>query len=162
MKRVRTSERVFRQAPQRAGRRGAAMVEAAIVLPSFLLLILGMLELSMLVYRYNWVSEAARQCARHAIVHGDLASPKMNTWGPTQFQASATETDKEIVSELQGYLIMLDPNVTTITVDWLDGDTEVGSRVRCTISTQHQAFLTFPFGGDSWTFDGVSTMEIAH
>ncbi len=48
----------------RANRRGASMVEAAIILPVFLTLILGMLDLSLGVFRHHVVSQAARQGVR--------------------------------------------------------------------------------------------------
>ncbi len=63
-------------------RRGASMVEAAIILPVFLTLILGMLDLSTGVFRHQLVSQAARQGVRRAIVHGKLAPPQDDRMGP--------------------------------------------------------------------------------
>ena len=51
-------------------RRGATLVEAAFVLPVFLALVLGMLDLGIGVLRYHMVGEAARLAARQAAVHG--------------------------------------------------------------------------------------------
>lgn len=56
----------------------------------------------------------------------------------------------------------LDPTQTTIEVEWPDGDTEPESRVRVTVSTTYQPFLTFVFGNPTWTVSAASIMQIAH
>ena len=61
-------------------RRGATLVEAAIVLPVFLLLVFGIIELGLAVARYNMLAEVARDGARMAIVHGADAPPEMAAW----------------------------------------------------------------------------------
>ncbi len=48
-------------------------MEAAITLPVFLFLVLGMMDLGIAVQRRNLVAEAARMGARQAIVHGSDA-----------------------------------------------------------------------------------------
>jgi Flp pilus assembly protein TadG len=144
-----------------AKRRGAAAVETAIVLLVFVVLVLGMLELSIAVLRYNIVSQAARQAARQAIVRGELAPPKLSEWGPASFSRNANAADPT-VEAIQPYLTGLDLNNTTIAIDWIDGSTKIQKRVRVTIVTSHQPFLTFIFGSSAWTLNGVSTMQITH
>jgi Flp pilus assembly protein TadG len=51
-------------------RRGAVMVEGALVLSLTLLLTLGVIILALGVYRYNQVASLAREAARYASVHG--------------------------------------------------------------------------------------------
>ena len=119
-----------------------------------------------MVLRYNWVSEASRQGARMSIVRGTLApgttgTPVMNSWGPTTYEQPATDAG-EIAKSLEPYLTLLDSSRTTIRVEWLDGNLEVGSRVRFTVITSHEAFISAMFGGHNWTLAGTSTMEIAH
>jgi hypothetical protein len=150
------------------------MVEAAIILSVFVLIIMGMLELALVVFRYNWVSEAARQGARTAIVRGALAGdddpPVMNSWPATHYDDPPTygayehpaTTDDEIINSMQPYLTLLDPAKTTVRVEWLDGNNQVDSRVRFSVTTTHEAFLTSFFGGKTWTLNGTSTMRIVH
>jgi Flp pilus assembly protein TadG len=57
-----------RHAPQ-ARRRGSAVVEAAIALPMFFLMLLGILEYSRYVMVRNLADHAAREGARTAVVH---------------------------------------------------------------------------------------------
>lgn len=51
-------------------RRGAAMVEAAIVLPVLFLFTLGLIIVGLGVFRYQQVASLAREGARYASVHG--------------------------------------------------------------------------------------------
>ncbi|SIO31575.1 TadE-like protein [Singulisphaera sp. GP187] len=50
-------------------RRGAVLVEAAIILPIFLMILIGIFEYSRFVMVRNLVDNAAREGARYAIVH---------------------------------------------------------------------------------------------
>jgi len=55
-------------------RRGAAMVETAIVLPIFLILVLGIIEFGRALMVANMVTNAAREGARMAILDGSTNS----------------------------------------------------------------------------------------
>ena len=57
-------------------RRGQALVEFALVLPVFLLLIFGIVDAGRLIYTYNTVANAAREGARVAIVNQSDAGTK--------------------------------------------------------------------------------------
>ena len=56
-------------------RRGVQVVEAAIVLPVVMMLILGTCSTAMGVYYYQLVATLAREGARYASVHGDQYAP---------------------------------------------------------------------------------------
>jgi Flp pilus assembly protein TadG len=147
-------------------RRGAAMVEVAIYLPIFLLLVLVMIELALLVFRYNWVSQTARQGARMAIVRGSMApgegaTPIMNAWGPATYEAPATATD-EIMRSFQPFMTLLDPAQTAVRLEWPDSNNDPGSKVRVTVTTSHTGFVSAMFAGTSWQLSGSSMMEIVH
>jgi hypothetical protein len=49
--------------------RGQALVEFALVLPIFLMLMLAVFDLGRMIYMYNGVAEAARELARVTSVH---------------------------------------------------------------------------------------------
>jgi Flp pilus assembly protein TadG len=149
-----------RRATNTRPRRGAAAVELAIVLLMLLTLIFGMIELSMAVFRYNNVSAAARRAARMAIVRGEMAPSALGNWGPTTVTGTGDSSDA-VVSAVAPSLIGLEPSDTTVTLEWPDGDTKVGSRVRVTIASNHEPFLSFPFTS-GWTYSAVSELEIAH
>lgn len=151
----------------------------AIVLMVFLTVVFGMVELSVAVFRYHIVSQAARQAARMAIVHGELAPPTMTDWnaayggGTNKFGPQTISTaaaDNEIIYGKPGdtgfpgitkYIAGLDPAGTTIQLEWIDGDTRLGSRVRATVTTTYSPLITFLFS-DDFTLTGQSVMQIAH
>jgi Flp pilus assembly protein TadG len=54
-------------------RRGQSLVEFALVLPVFLLMILGLFDVGYAVYSYNTVANSARAAARVAIVNQNSA-----------------------------------------------------------------------------------------
>ena len=52
--------------------KGQSLVELALILPIFLMLIIGLFDVGRAVYAYNTVANAARSAARVAIVDQDL------------------------------------------------------------------------------------------
>ncbi|MCH7862944.1 MAG: hypothetical protein IH998_15000, partial [Proteobacteria bacterium] len=89
------------------------------------------------------------------------APPKLDEWGPATYTSGANSGDP-IAETIKPYLSGLDLDNTTITIEWLDGSTKIQDRVRVTIITSHEAFLTIIVGSSTWTLSGVSTMPIAH
>jgi TadE-like protein len=59
---------------RRQKRRGQALVEFALVIPIFLLLLIALFDLGRAVFAYNTLTNAAREGARLAIVNQDKAS----------------------------------------------------------------------------------------
>ncbi len=62
------------------------MAEFAVVAATFLLLLFAIMGMGIVVYRYNTVSDAAREAARYAIVH---SSTSQNPATTAQIQAVA-------------------------------------------------------------------------
>jgi Flp pilus assembly protein TadG len=148
----------------RKNRRGAAVLELAIVLVVFILLTFGMFDLGLGVFRYHILTNAARQAARRAIVHGTNANV-LGVWGPSQVSVQANANGTPIVDGsadgIQSMLILCDLEKTTITLDWIDHSNAVGSRVRATVISPYQPFMTMLL---LWpvTLEASSTMQIAH
>ena len=57
----------------RTGRRGQSLVEFAVILPVFVLILVGIFDLGRAVYAYSTVNNAAREAGRLAIVDQTLA-----------------------------------------------------------------------------------------
>src|SRR4051812_44276070 len=51
------------------GDAGQGLVEFAVAIPVFLILLMGVVDFGMAIYRFNGVSQAAREIARAASVH---------------------------------------------------------------------------------------------
>src|SRR6476469_2406006 len=101
-------------------RRGATLSEAAITTTACLTLMLGMVDLGTGVLRNHMISEAARQGARQAAVHGSLAPSGWNggPWGATAFSATGSSSNS-IATGIMPYLSGLDPSQVNIQAQWL-------------------------------------------
>ncbi|AGA31524.1 TadE/TadG family type IV pilus assembly protein [Singulisphaera acidiphila] len=60
---------MVKRSPRPTQRRGAALVEAAIIIPLFLMILLGIFEYSRFILVRNLADHAAREGVRQAIVH---------------------------------------------------------------------------------------------
>jgi Flp pilus assembly protein TadG len=142
-------------------RRGTTLPEAALVTTVFLTLCLGMLDLSLGIFHYNTLSQAARQLSRQAAVHGSYSS---SPWGTTTYGPVAASDTGTIASTVRSYLVGMDPSAVTVTVSWPDSSNapDQDSRVQVTLSTSYTPMLTFIFGSPSLTLSATSTVRIAH
>jgi hypothetical protein len=158
----------MRSTPNRP-RRGAVTTEAALVLPVFLTLVVGMLDLGVGVFRFNTLSNASRHGARQAIVHGEHVLPGWNggRWRPGTGSSpnvidEVSTASVPAVDAVRPLLVNCPAAQTRVRYDWLDSNDEVGSRVRCTVTSQYQPLLTVVFGGSVIPLTSSSTMPIAH
>lgn len=95
---------------------GQATVEFALAVPIFLLLVLGVFELSRAVWQQNTLAFAVREGARYAIVHGSEAA-----------EPAGIGSDQPVKDTVASNAIGV-ANVT-VTVTWPDGTNDRGSRV---------------------------------
>ena len=142
-------------------RRGAAMVEGAIVMTVFLTLIFGMLDLSIAVARYNMLSQAARQVTREAIVRGSLAPPRRTAWGPGTFTGTAA-SEHEIAGIVRNSLPGVNPDDVTIVATWPDGGNAEMMRVRVALVLNHRLLMTWIFTDQRIPLTASSTMLVVH
>jgi hypothetical protein len=142
-------------------RRAAAMVEAAIVLPVCLVMLLGMVELSVALVRNTVMAETARWIARAAIVHGAKATAAQGRWGPAPVEIDASD-DHPAALVVRDFLMTLDPSQVQISIQWPDGANEPDDRVEVMVSFVHQPVVTFPGLYDHLSLTGTSIMRIAH
>jgi Flp pilus assembly protein TadG len=105
--------------------RAQALVEFALVLPIFLLLVTGILDVARAVWQENTLAYSAREGTRYAIVHGSAGTPVV---GPvsTTINPSAFNTGN-IVTVVRSTAVGV-ANVD-VTVDYPDGDNQRNHRV---------------------------------
>jgi len=144
----------------------------------FVTLVFGMIDLSLALFRKHVVSEAARQGARMATVHGYLApsSSKMTAWGPTPsyypalpnqsiyassnfYSVQADAPADELAAAVRPYLVGVDPSTVTIQILWPDGDNDLGNRVSVTVTVPYRHLF---IGPDSINLGATSTMTVVH
>jgi Flp pilus assembly protein TadG len=115
---------------RRRGRsRGQALVEFAIALPIFLVLMMGIFDLGRAVYQYNGVSEAAREIARVTSVHPGT------TLGNSTETAAVVATQKGLIPNLAS------PTFTCIDID---GST-LNTSTTCVAGNQVKVVIVAPY-----------------
>jgi Flp pilus assembly protein TadG len=150
-------------------RHGAAIVEAAFVLPLFLILTLGMIDLGIAVFQNNAVAEASRQGARICSVHGAYAADDSTyptgVWGPTAYSGAGNASDPiPTAMSAAGALAGLKAANVTIAVQWPTGTNSVanGDTVQVTVSTNWTPVIFYVFGNKTVTLTATSITPIAH
>ncbi len=103
--------------------RGQALVEFALVLPIFLMLVFGLLDLGRVVYINNSLSEAARDGAR---------------WGSVQARSADSAGRTQIANEAAGKMTAV-PNPTVAVSCERDGSTVSSCHTNDTLVVQVSA-----------------------
>jgi hypothetical protein len=119
--------------------RGQSVVELALVLPMFLALLFGMIDIGRIIWASDAVTNAAREGARYAIVHGggDVVKcptgPGVNT---TPSGCPSVGSDgKDPTREAARAFAIAGGNLVSVTVCYgvnCVGDTDSGSNARGT------------------------------
>ena len=118
---------------RRRSQRGSTLVESALCLSAFLLIMFGVMEFSMAVYAYNSVADAARDGARWASVRGAAST------------APATST--QISDFVKSRSVALNRNNMIVTSTWVPDNlpgSAVQVRVQYTTPTLVNFALTHP------------------
>jgi len=163
MKHIRHQSRVEPIAARRApaARGGATIVETAIVLGVFLLILLASLDLGLAVLRRNTLSEAARRLARSASLHGVRAAPERTVWGPAPYVGTAGD-GSEYADAVDDILVTMNEADVSLSVVWLDGDNRTGDRVRAQLEMTHRTIVPGLFGPGGLRLRSASVMRIEH
>lgn len=141
-------------------RRGMALVETAVVLSVWLILLFGLLDLGLAVLNANDLADAAQQVSRSAVVRGSDSSPYFTAWGPASYGGTAASGD-DIAAQVANVVTLMPRSKVNILVEWLDGDNDEGDRVRTTLTYTHPLIVPKLFGFSSCQLTAVSTMRIA-
>ena len=114
--------------------RGQALVEFALVLPVFLMLLMGVFDLGRGIYMYNGVAEAAREIARVTSVYPCQGTPC--TLGNSTQTAAVIQTQKTLIPSLG--------NPTFSCVD-IDGGPVDKPTVSCLAGEQVKVVIVAPY-----------------
>jgi Flp pilus assembly protein TadG len=119
-----------------AGEQGSSLVEMAVALPTLFMFMFCFMEMCLAFYSFDMISEAAREGARYAMVHG-AGCP--NSTNPT-CEATATQVNTYVSSLVWPNLAggTITPNTT-----YPDGDEAVGHRVQ--VEVTYSFSVTMPF-----------------
>jgi Flp pilus assembly protein TadG len=136
--------------PRRPGVAGQAMVEFALALPIFLVMLVALFDFGRGVYTYNGLSEAAREISRITSVYPGLVL------GASAQTADRVATQKALTPG------MSDPTYSCVRVDGTvstDNPCTSGDYVRVTVTSVYQPLTMLGFGG-SITLTASSSSQI--
>ena len=102
---------------RRSKRRGATVVECAVVFPVTFLLLLGLIIGGMGIFRYQEVASLAREGARWAAVHGGQWAHESNPTSPNPTLTTANDVSQNAVLP---NAVSLDPAGLSCSVTWAD------------------------------------------
>ena len=97
------------------GEQASAVLETALSMVLLLTFLFGIMETSLGLYTYHFISEASREATRYAIVRGFSAGPTCTAYT----NAGCAVTSSQIISYVQNInLPGIDPNMMTVTPVW--------------------------------------------
>jgi Flp pilus assembly protein TadG len=135
---------------RRQQRRGAALVEAAIVYPVLFVLILGIVMVGIAVFRYQQVAHAAREGARWAAVHGYTYGQEGASATPTRTAATAADI---FTNAIQPQIAGMQASGVTYSVSWTTGTSTSNKRT-------HNYVYTDPSTGQSSVREQANTVSV--
>jgi Flp pilus assembly protein TadG len=115
-----------------------------VVLPT-LMLIFGIISFAMTVYTYSFLSNAARDAVRYAIVHASKSTSP----------ASSDDIQTYVRNEAQG----INPSALTVQTSW-NPNNSPGSTVNVQVSYSYHPF--YPFNNVTLPLSSSAQMVISH
>jgi Flp pilus assembly protein TadG len=160
--------------------RGQALVETALVLPVFLALLLGIVDMGRAVWATTSLASAAREAARFAIVHGGNANtvcpvgpPSATTVIPVADASCPypSPSTQSIINAATAAAIAGGSNVTVTVCYGLNctGNTNTagatndrGTPVTVVVTSRVDLVVPAILGRSSFTLSGSATMVVNH
>lgn len=121
-------------------RRGAAMVETALVLSAWMILLLGTLDIGMILFRHTVMQQIAERAARLAMIRGVNSTPQIASWGPATVRVRLHQSDP-VANLLRPSTCGLTPSGFEVLLEWTDGGNQRDQRVTVTVSSAQDTIL---------------------
>jgi Flp pilus assembly protein TadG len=132
----------------RRRQRGQAIVEFALTVVLLMLLMFGLLELSIFIYTYSVLANAAKEGVRYAIVHGanngTPSGPSSGSASSPPCTASSTNVT-DVVNRTKNFagFTLLSPSNVNVFVCYLDGDNKLNSLVEVSVNYVYRPLFGF-------------------
>jgi Flp pilus assembly protein TadG len=130
---------------RRKRQRGSSLVEGALCFTVFLMILFGMIDFGRAVFAYNFISYAAREGARYAIVRGQ--------------SSGHAAIPSDVTSFVKQEAIGLDPSAITVNTTWTP-DKNAGSTVQVQVQYSFQPIVPYMPSGPL-NFSSTSKMLIS-
>jgi Flp pilus assembly protein TadG len=140
---------------RRPVRRGAILVESAVLYSALFLIVMGIILMSITVFRYQQVAQAAREAARWASVHGGQYSKELGK--------PATTPDDIYTHAIRPHTGGMNPASITYSVTWDKNQQQASSLVitdpvtkkPVTISRSNTVSVTVTYSWDTFLFGKI-------
>ena len=140
------------------GSRGQALVEFSIAVTVFLVLLMGVVDFGVAIYKYNGVSQAAREIARVTSVHPCTGTPC--TLGNSPETEAVIATKKALIPGLSAPVTgftCVDITGTPVPAESCDYSKD---SVRVTVTATYKAVTPLLGLLGTWTMQGTSSAQI--
>lgn len=149
------------------GTKGGTLVEAALTLPILILFVLAITEYGRMMFIRSALFNAAREGARYGVLHPTYVySENHADPGNIVYQAKSRLAGKRVSGSMyedynpnRSRFAGLDPNLITVIVEYPDGGTKKGNRLRVRVRYTFRSYLPVP-GTRDRPLTGIATMEI--
>ena len=138
------NSRIQISAKRRRSQAGNTMVETALVITCYLMIVFGIIEFSQATFAWNFVSYAARNATRYASVHG----------ATSQTIATAQSVTNVVLAQA----VALNTSNLTVSTTWTPNN-QPGSTVQVKVSYLYKPLLVVVFPSVQ-TFSSTSQMVI--
>ena len=128
--------------------RGQGMVEFALIIPIFLAITLGTIELGWLVFANHTLTNATREGARYAMVHGERSG-----------DIATVATVSPVVQEFGGRFAS---EITVTNVEFTPETAEPGSQVLVETSYSHEPIIGMIIGAGTINLTSSSTVIVQY
>jgi Flp pilus assembly protein TadG len=165
----------------RSTRRGQALVETALVLPLFLMLLVGVVDMGRAVWATTSLDAAAREATRFAIVHGGsaLTPCPVGTWDPSAIRTVIADAScpnpspsKQSIMDAATNAAIAGGSNVTVTVCYgagCTGNTDTnsngnrrGESITVVVTSTVNLIVPALLGRSSFALSGNSTMLVNH
>ena len=130
---------------------GATLVEIAVTLPIFFLLVFGLINFALVMFGFCNISYASRAAARYACLHSATSSPDT-----TVAQATTTANTATTISTLVGRFIYAYPsNTYSSSLTYSGSGNQVGNTATVTVT------ITYNLSMPLFTYNGLTLKSTA-
>jgi Flp pilus assembly protein TadG len=136
---------------------GQSLVEFALVIPVFLLILMGVVDFGMAIYKFNGVSQAAREIARVTSVH-PCAGTTPCTPGSSAETATVIQVQKGLIPGLANPTFMcVDSAGQPVAPDPCNFATD---SVEVTVTAPYKPVTPILGSIIQWTMEGTSSAQL--
>lgn len=152
------------------GERGSAAVESAVTAGVLFTVMIGLMKICLAVYTYHFISEAAREGTRYAIVRGSRCTPIPNSSFATACPASTTDIENYVKGLGYPGITPAAMTVTTTYANYPASATACFPSTNCnnpqnlaTVQVQYAFPLSIPFmPNKTYTMTSTSALIISN